>query len=302
MNDNLLLLKSLMSVLFVGIIIQCTSQESAWSTEYPEPLPDSAALRFLPGIVSRDSLDFNSAFSRDGSKFYFAGSAKGKWIIYMSEWKEGTWNKPVLAPFTELDYSQADPFVSADGTIYYISNRPRNATGPAEDFDIWYVRPQRDGSWSKPENLGAVNSDSTEYYVSVADNGNVYFASNRKGSLGDHDIYMSRYEHGKYSTPENLGPSINSLQMEHDPMIAPDESYMIFTSVDRNDSKGSGDLYYSLRNADGSWSQAKNMGNKVNTDTYEYCSYVTPDGKYLFYSSEFDVKWIGTSQFSWMTH
>lgn len=83
-------------------------------------------------------------------------------------------------------------------------------------------------------------------------------------------------------------------------MIAPDERYLIFTSVDRKDSRGSGDLYYSIRHTDGSWSTAQNMGPRFNTDSYEYCSYLTPDGKYLFYSSNFDVKWICTKYLPWL--
>lgn len=266
---------------------------------YPTPLPDSTALPFLPCIVSSDSLDFNSAFSPDGKSFYFARSGKGKWMIYVTEFTAGSWSKPQLAAFNEPGYSQADPFVTADGTLYYISNRPKTAGDSVSDYDIWRIHPRPDGSWTSPENVEAVNSDSTEYYVSLAANGNLYFASNRQGSSGSHDIYVSRYVNGHHTKPENLGPAINSAKMEHDPMIAPDERYLLFTSVDRKDSHGSGDLYYSRRNADGTWAPAQNMGARFNTDTYEYCSYLTPDGKYLFYSSAFDVKWISTKYLPW---
>ncbi len=266
---------------------------------YPLPLPDSGALPFLPGIVSRDSLDFNAAFSPDGKRFYFSRSSKGKWIIFVTECREDKWSKPVIAPFNETEYSQADPFITNDGTLYYISNRPRDAQDTLPDYDIWFIRPQTNGSWTHPENLTTVNTDSTEYYVSLSSNGNLYFASNREGTHGSHDIYVSRYVDGAYLTPENLGGAINSTQMEHDPMISPDERFLIFTSVDRSDSHGEGDLYYSLRKEDGTWSSAKNMGTEFNTSSYEYCSYLTPDGKYLFYSSNYDVKWIDCNHLPW---
>ena len=288
--------------------LQCTrdgGQQAA--TSYPAPQPDSIALPFLPGIVSSDSLDFNSAFSPDGKSFYFSRSDKGKWMIYVTEMQAGSWTKPRLAPFNELRYSQADPFITSDGTLYYISNRPKAVGDTVSDYDIWRIRPGGSppgGSppgrtWTKPENVEAVNSDSTEYYVSLAANGNLYFASDRQGALGSHDIYVSRYVNGNFTKPENLGPAINSGKMEHDPMIAPDERYLIFTSVDRKDSHGSGDLYYSFRNADGTWAPAKNMGIRFNTDGYEYCSYLTSDGRYLFYSSDYDVKWVSTKYLPW---
>lgn len=293
--------KSICQLLLIAFAaVQCSrdgQQQTAIS--YPVPQPDSIAVRFLPGIVSNDSLDFNSAFSPDGKSFYFSRSGKGKWMIYVTELQAGSWSKPRLAPFNEPRYSQADPFITLDGTLYYISNRPKTAADTVFDYDIWRIRPRPDGSWTKPENVEAVNSDSTEYYMSLAANGNLYFASDRSDTLGSHDIYVSRYVNGNYTKPENLGPAINSGNMEHDPMIAPDEQYLIFTSADRRDSHGSGDLYYSLRNADGTWAPAKNMGARFNTDSYEYCSYLTPDGRYLFYSSDYDVKWISTKYLPW---
>jgi Tol biopolymer transport system component len=296
-------IKYLSLIVTAILMMQCTREEkNQASISYPQPLPDSVAMPFLPGIVSSDSLDFNSAFSLDGKCFYFSRSSKGKWMIYMTELREGSWGKPVLAPFTETEYSQADPFISGDGTLYYISNRPRHRGDTIPDYDIWLIRPRGDGSWTEPENPEGINSDSTEYYVSRSANGNLYFASNRAGTLGSHDIYVSRYVDGVYTAPQNLGSAINSEQMEHDPMISPDEQYLVFTSVDRADSYGSGDLYYSLRNGDGTWTPAKNMGRKFNTNTYEYCTYITPDGHYLFYSTDYDVKWIGARHFPWTLH
>ena len=296
-------IKNIFLITIAILIIQCgggPGQEARIS--YPQPLPDSVAMPFLPGIVSSDSLDFNAAFSPDGKCFYFSRSSKGKWMIYVTKLREGLWSKPVLASFTEPAYSQADPFITSDGTIYYISNRPRHIRDTIPDYDIWFIRPQSDSSWTKPENLEIVNTDSTEYYVSLATNRNLYFASNRAGTQGSHDIYVSRYVNGVYITPENLGPAINSKQMEHDPMISPDEQYLIFTSVDRTDTYGNGDLYYSLRNSDDTWAPAKSLGSKFNTDTYEYCAYLTPDERYLFYSTNYDVKWISTKHLPWMTN
>jgi hypothetical protein len=36
------------------------------------------------------------------------------------------------------------------------------------------------------------------------------------------------------------------------------------------------------------------MGSNINTKTHEYCPNLSPDGKYFFYSSEYDVKWIAS--------
>ena len=76
--------------------------------------------------------------------------------------------------------------------------------------------------------------------------------------------------------------------------MAPDESYLIYCST-RDGGYGRGDLYISFKNAQGEWTDAVNMGAAINTKHYEYCPFVTKDGKYLFYTSNQDIYWISTA-------
>lgn len=279
-----------------GILNCSNSKSDLLVIQYPNPRPDSVALPFLPGIVCTDSLDFNLAFSPDGTTIYFSRSKQGKWAILQSKFDGKNWSVPTTASFSESAYSQADPFVAIDGSIYYISNRPKNEKDTLGDFDIWFVQPHDGNRWSHPINVEEINSDSTEYYVSVANNGNIYFASTRAGGYGGHDIYMSKLVNGKYATPENLGSGVNTLADEHDPLILEEEKYLIFNSFARPDSYGEADLYFSSRKPDGSWDNSKNMGSLFNTPTYEYCPNLSPDKKYFFFSSETDVKWVNSNK------
>jgi Tol biopolymer transport system component len=266
----------------------CTDTKQTQSgIAYPSPQPDTTAQIFLPGIVSKEGLDFNSAFSPDGKTFYFSRSTKGKYIILETVFDGKQWTAPVPSPLFDTSYSNADPFIAKDGSIYFISNRPRNNRDTTDDYDIYWLMKLGD-TWRAPENLYQVNSDSTEYYVSVSQWGNIYFASYRGENL---DLYMSIRCDTGFLAPVNLGPIINSPSDEHDPLIAPDESYIIYTSS-RPGGFGEADLYIAYQK-EGKWQQPKNMGDKINTKTYEYCPNFSPDGKYFFYSSESEVKWIG---------
>ena len=62
---------------------------------------------------------------------------------------------------------------------------------------------------------------------------------------GKDDIFVSKWENGKYTEPVSLSDSINSDGYEFNAFIAPDESYIIFTAYQREDGFGSGDLYMS---------------------------------------------------------
>lgn len=278
--------------LIVTVILFSCSEKKQVAGNYPEPRPDSTALRYMPGVVSTDSLDFNSCFSPDGKTFYYCRSRNRQWDIYMIRFDGKKWGPEEVAPFSDSLYSEADPAFAPDGSLYFISNRPRDAADTTKDFDIWFTFIDKNGEWVPVRNAGIVNSDTTEYYVSFAGNGDMYFASNRAGGLGEEDIYISRFINKQFTTPENLGVAINSKGSDHDPCVAEDGSYLVFTSAGRPDSIGEADLYFSTIDANKQWTPAKHLSKRFNTPTYEYCPMFSPDGKYFFFSSELDVKWI----------
>lgn len=283
-------------VLFSDVISSCTTHSSAQNEiPYPSP-PDSIAQRFLAGLVSTDSTDFNSAFSPDGKSFYFSRSANSKTSIYVTSHDGKNWNVPILAPAIRTKYSEADPAFGPDGKLYFISNRPKDSTDTILDYDIWFVTPMGDAGWSEPKNLEPVNSDSSEFYISFSKNGNLYFSSSRKGGFGAEDIYVSRFRNEQYTAPENLGQVINSTYSEYDPCISANEDILVFTSSNRWDTFGKGDLYGSKVTDASQWLRPVNLGKRLNTKAREYCAYFSPDSKYFFFSSQGDVKWLN-SQF-----
>jgi Tol biopolymer transport system component len=77
--------------------------------------------------------------------------------------------------------------------------------------------------------------------------------------------------------------------------LAPDESYLIFCS-DRAGGYGKDDMYIVLARQDGRWTTPLNMGSLVNSPHEEYIPYVTPDGKYFFFTSnksgDRDIYWM----------
>ena len=248
---------------------------------------------FAPGIVSATQGVFNAAFSPDGKEFYFSVNEPGgrETMKFMMQ-ENDRWAPPRPAPFVSPQ-NDCDPIFSFDGRrLYFISTRPKKDKRESKDWDIWYVK-RTNGDWSEPINIGPpVNSDVDEYYVSLTIDGTIYFASNRVGGLGSFDIYRSKFVGGHYAKPENLGAAINTKYLEHDPFIAPDESYILFTSVDRPGGFGTGDLYISTRRKDGTWTKAKNLGKDFNTSGYDFCPIVSPDGKYLFFTRRGDIYWV----------
>ena len=59
---------------------------------------------------------------------------------------------------------------------------------------------------------------------------------------------------------------------------------------------GEDDIYVTFKQSDGSWSKPVNMGDKINSEKAENRPYVSPDGKYFFYTStkrgNRDIYWV----------
>jgi Tol biopolymer transport system component len=241
---------------------------------------------FAPGIVSTDEVELNSVFTPDGTEFYYSVRKDEKYTILFMRQENGIWTEPRVAPFS-TSYSNVDMCVSHDGKkMFYGSNRPLSGQGDAESgYDIWVV--DREGSsWGEPRNVDpGVNSGEHQIYPTVTMDGTLYFQSRREGNLGGSDVYRSRFVNGRYLEPENLGDAINTETNEGDVLVAPDESFLIVTARGRSDSLSKSDLYISFQRSDGTWTPAENMGETINSEETEYCPMLSPDGKYLFFTS-----------------
>ena len=260
--------------------------------------PLQVAEIFAPGEISLpDRGEFASVFSADGTELIF-GIGDGKKTEVRSTRLIGeTWTEPRTIVSHER-YSFMDAFLSPDETqLFYISNQPLDGKGEPKDPDLWFSDRTEDG-WGPPQNAGPVlNSDQGEYYVSFTDEGTLYFTTNRAAAEGDEinfDIHAAPRVDGEFQEPIRLGDSVNSTGYDGDVFVAPDESYLIFSSG-RPDGLGNGDLYVSFRTADGEWTEAKNMGAGINTESQDYCPFVTRDGRYLFYSRNRDIYWVDAS-------
>ncbi|OGU61388.1 MAG: hypothetical protein A2V66_16055 [Ignavibacteria bacterium RBG_13_36_8] len=239
---------------------------------------------FAPGFVSTGLSELNSVFSPDGSEFYFCVRNLYAEAVFCVKNINGEWTKPERLPFAD-QFGEIDVSLSPNGMRMFFCSK-KSVPGdnkPKNDHDIW-MSEKTDGMWTSPVHLGnAVNSDREDFYPVSAKNGNLYFNSQREGE-GTNNIYVSRYVEGKYIQAEKLGIEINSEYREFDPYIAPDESFIIFSS-NRPDGFGGGDLYISYKKEDGTWTTAQNMGEPINSAGPEFCPMLSPGSKYLFFTS-----------------
>jgi hypothetical protein len=252
--------------------------------------PGALAERFAPGILPRD-LHSTPAFSADGHEVYWKAMEAGLNRLSYSRVVDGRWTVPRSASLGWMPFDSDDPVLAPDGqTLYFTSWRPVRWTRPWPHRErIW--RATRTGRhWRRLEPLSdAVNAMDLHWQFSLAENGALYLSA-------EGDLYRAPWVDGGHGTPQRLSGEINGPSREGTPFVAPDESYLLFSSDRRAESQGRDDLYVSFGLADGTWSPAINLGPSVNTAAPELCPRLSPDGKYLFYLSgkggTYDAYWI----------
>jgi Tol biopolymer transport system component len=244
--------------------------------------PGTKAEIFAQGIVTYSSFNHASpTISPDCKEIYWP--SKDRENILVSKLNNGKWSDPVV--FSVLNGLKADcPVISPDGKRMLFNSRypiDENDLNPSEK--VWFIERMGD-EWSiaKPLCL-EINSDHLHWQVSTDLQGNVYFGSERSGSKGKDDIFVSRYIDGRYSHPVSMSDSINTELHESTPFIAPDGQYIIFSRTVKTSGYGQNDLFISFNKKDKGWTKAQSLGSQINTELSEGCPYISPDGQYLFF-------------------
>ena len=267
-------------------IIVITAFSLVWAQAEKAPVPEATKPELVgEGTVSTSDDEFGGSLSPDGTAMFYDITVPPHYLYVMCEsrFKEGKWQTPQVLPFSGL-YRDSDPVLTPDGkTLFFASDRPRNGV-ESTNFYIWAAEKTETG-WIEPRLLdGPVNSDGSQVFASLARNGNLYFTSDR--NKGRFDVYRSRLVGGKYQPAEDLGPAINGDGIwSLEALIAPDESYLLIGSFGRQPSFGNSDLFISY-NQNGVWSKPKNLGPVINTSAREYSPRISPDGKWLIFTSK----------------
>jgi hypothetical protein len=271
-----------LAAIYISFLIPVHAQPQPDASTVTTPKPEMIG----EGIISTPDDEFGGSITPDGKTIYYDITVPAHYLYVMCEshFVDGKWQKPEVLPFSGL-YRDSDPVLSPDGkTLMFASDRPRNGKDEHR-FSIWAATRTGHG-WSDPKLMdGPINSAGSEIFASLANDGNLYFTSDRNNK-GQVDIFRSRLVDGKYQAAEDLGPNVNGEGIwSLEALIAPDESYLLIGSFGRQPGFGNSDLYISY-NENGVWTKPKNLGPVINTAAREYSPRISPDGKWLIYTSE----------------
>ena len=269
--------------------------------------PTDLPVRFAPDLVSTGHHEHSRiVFSPDGLELYWAvipvdpdyqpGSGRpflpDQQNIWFTRRSSDGWSKPRVLPLTEGGRASSPALSTSGSILYYKTLDPQADPDERPRPGILYGATKKNGEWSNPVVVSDIlpkKKGMVSTSFCVADNGNLYFDRGGPDETGAWRwvLYVSEYRNGTYDEPQLLPGGINDGEIDWCPWIAPDESYLIWSSH-REGEAGGGDLYVSFHRAGGSWAAPINLGETINTPGQERFPGVSPDGRYLFFARHAD--------------
>jgi outer membrane protein OmpA-like peptidoglycan-associated protein len=246
--------------------------------------------------INESADDFAPAVLRGGDLLYFTSSRPGPFSsgggqrIWSSTHTPSGWSTPwtsgeALSTARHIGGTTLTP----DGNFMifaaYEWDGGRASLESHGRTDLYSAERVR-GEWSNIVNLGpTLNGPAWDSQPTLSPDGRtLYFASDRDGGLGGTDIYVSRLTESGWSSPVNLGPSINTSADDLSPTIAPDSKSLFFSSNGRGGAGGF-DLFVAKGGDEIGlgWGSAENLGTPINSafDEYFFVSIANSENSYF---------------------
>jgi peptidoglycan-associated lipoprotein len=255
---------------------------------YPQNL--EVGVGFIKGKVNSGSAESAPILGPDG-KLYFSSFNSRREIIL--DGKEGDYHAKVFSA-TQNDKGDFDKTekmndlinrpgfhhggvaFSRDGRKMYFT-RAKLLSNGLDQSEIFYVT-SRGASWGAPTTVDALNGDFINKHPFEGDlfgRQVIFFSSNREGGFGGFDLYYSEITGDTYSTPVNLGPTVNTAGDEVSPFY---KDGALYYSTDGRPGMGGFDIFFAQWTGS-NWTDPANMGFQYNTSFDDMFLRFNPDGR-----------------------
>lgn len=192
-------------------------------------------------------------------------------------------------------YDEVLPVISSDGKTLYFDrkNHPQNIRNinPQKSQsikdNIWASTFSENG-WEEAVRLPPpLNNAHHNYVCSVSADGNSLLLGNTylpNGSVSG-GISISRKTAAGWSFPEKVHIQDYENLNDYSEFSLSSNGKILLLAIETKKSFGDRDIYVSFKQASGSWSKPKNLGENINTAATELTPFLAADGRTLYFSS-----------------
>ncbi|WP_225987824.1 OmpA family protein [Rufibacter sp. LB8] len=244
----------------------------------PVPGTNTAASEFAP-VVREGQLFFSA--SREETKYL--GNGEGFQNIYFVAVADTgsaapASLRPLEGPGTAPGIHDATPAFTNQGRTMVFARSNSGKKSGRQDVDL-YVSQFKTGTWSEATLLSFNENSAWDATPAFSPDGKtLYFSSDRRGGQGGNDIWKTTLDAGgRFSRPENLGPTINTPGNEAFPHVAPDGT--LYIASDGHSGLGGLDLF--RINGD----SVINLGTPINSIGDDFSIFFTETEKGFFASN-----------------
>ena len=269
-------------------------------------LSDSSYYEIEPVRINSKTTDFSPAYYNDGIVFV---SARNKSAIIK---KSFNWDR---SQYLDLFYAKIEEdeflavpkqfnrrintryhegplaFYNEEKQVVFTRNNFYEGKEQRSKDDInklkMYFAKNDNGSWTDIKPFAYNDNEYSVGHPTINEAGDyLIFASDRPGSLGGTDLWVSKLENGKWSAPKNLGPKINTEGNEMFPFMKNDKLYF---SSNGHSGLGGLDVYeVSFTEEKGMIGEINNLGAPLNSSKDDFGYITKNDGQSGYFSSNRD--------------
>ena len=240
----------------------------------------------LSPLLSSDgkTLYFSRAFDRNNTGGEFAGMD-----IWVAKRTKNSTAAPWQSAINQLpgwNNKESNVVIgtSRDNASVYLLNAYKPKSGIAFSKMVG-------SNWTDPEIIsipGINRTDFVGFYMNP-DFNVLLISMNQRGSMGQEDLYVCLKDSatGEWKKPLNLGPTINTEGFEISPFLSADGHRLYFASSGHK-GQGDADIFYSdrLYNSWEAWSTPRNLGTKINTESFDAYFSIYGDSVAFFTSNK----------------
>lgn len=229
----------------------------------------------LGATVNSAADEWYPVLARDGSFMIFVSNRAGGFgdsDLWISRRVDGEWQTPQdLGAAVNTSSSESAPsLANGDSTLYFVSA----STGHGDIYTCPLVNGVPGTRTKVPYPISTAWLDCCP--VVSRDGNRLYICSDRSGTFGADDIWVSQRSGSSWSTPVNLGPTVNTAEDDLPRWLSDDGRTMLICST-RTDGLGDADIW--ITENDGTqWSAPVNPGAPLNSAAAELGAWIA-DGK-----------------------
>ncbi len=201
-------------------------------------------------IITNNGIIYNSDRQQGGfTNWKIKDDQLPAHLYYIEQNENGGWSTPKIFSenihFNSGNQSTISLNFNEDMAVFsrdYEISTPGSSRRVNPNQGLYFIR--FDGSsWTDLSEFEHNDRGYKFLHPSLSAMGDVlYFSSNKPGGFGEFDIYVSKFQNGSWTVPENLGPAVNTDGNEIFPYLH--STGRLYFSSDRHDNRADYDIFY----------------------------------------------------------